>query len=159
FANEFSVQIEELDLRARVFQIRRDEMVSDQIHAFERLWRLRHNLFPVRPVRGARINRDDAASWGVEVSAEPEDGAVVTDEVVRALGVVDQFAVLVFRALATARGTDSQFLVKNAIAGVCPLPDADYQITTVFGDPAAESPFLPVFAFVDQNVFRLRRAE
>src|SRR5262249_29284572 len=67
FARELPVKIEELDLRARVFQIRRDEMVSDHAHAIERLRRLRHKLFPTAVFRFARVDRDDATSWGVLV--------------------------------------------------------------------------------------------
>src|SRR5262245_33687795 len=46
FANELSLQIEDLDLRARVFQIRRDEMIADHAYALQRLSRLRRKLFP-----------------------------------------------------------------------------------------------------------------
>src|SRR5262249_20337334 len=151
FARELSVQIKDLDLRARVFQIRRDEMIADQAHAFERLRRLRRNLFPVRSIWVARVDRDDAASRGVEVGAEPEDRAVVVDEVVRGFEFVDQFDDFGVFVL--------QVFVKNTIARVGPLPDADDQIAAVFGDLAAEAPLLLVFALVYQNVIGLRRAE
>src|SRR6185436_10211429 len=48
---------------------------------------------------------------------------------------------------------------KYSVSRVGALPDADYQIAPVFGYLAAESPFLLVFAFIDQSVFGLRRAE
>src|SRR5215813_13395563 len=149
--DELSVQVEELDLRARVFQVGSDEMVADQAHAFERFGRLRHKLFPARAIRIARVNRNDAASRGVQVGAEPEDRAIVADEVVRGFEFVDQFDDLGVRRLKVFK--------KNSVSRISSLPDIDDQIAPVFGDLAAESPFLLVFALVDQNVFGLRRAE
>lgn len=105
------------------------------------------------------VNRDDAASRRLFVGAEPEDRTVVADEVVRGLELVDQLDDLVVRPLATARGTVPQVFVKNQILRVGSLPDADDQITPVFGDLTVESPLLLVFALVNQNVFGLRRAE
>src|SRR5262249_51638428 len=120
FPNELSVQIEALDLRARVFQIRGDEMVSDQAHAVERLRRLRHKLFPAAVFKFACVNRDDAASRGVLVGAEPEDRAVVADEVVRGLEFMDQLHDLGARRL--------KVFEKNSVSRIGSLPYADDQI-------------------------------
>src|SRR4030095_242030 len=150
-ADELSVQIEELDLRARVLQIRGYEMVSDQIHAFERLRSLWHKLLPSAVFKFACVNRDDSASRRVQVGAEPEDRAVVADEVVRGFEFMDQLHDLSARRL--------KVFEKNSVSLVGSLPDADDEVTPVFGDVAVESPFLLVFALVDQNVFRLRGAD
>src|SRR5262249_8927218 len=99
FSRELPVQVEELYLRSRVFQIRRDEMIADEAHAFERFAGLRNELFPVRPVRIARINRDDAASRSVQIGAEPEQGAVIAYEIVCGLEFADQFDDFLVRRL------------------------------------------------------------
>src|SRR5262245_59531008 len=118
-------------------------MVPCQDRAFERLRRLRHKLFPVRPGGIACVNRDDATSRRVQVGAEPEDRAVVADEVVSGFEFSDQpndFGVFILKVFE-----------KNSVSRIGSLPYADDQKAPVFGDAPIESPLLLVFALVYQN--------
>src|SRR5262249_33245125 len=55
-ADEFSSQVEDLDLRMRIFQIRSDKLVADEAYTFERLFRFGDNPAQIFAARFARID-------------------------------------------------------------------------------------------------------
>src|SRR5258706_15975235 len=95
----------------------------------------------------AGINRDQSSAGSIEIGLEPKHGAVVVDENILRVEVVEESYYLRIRL--------SQILIVEAVLGRSALPDLDDQIVAVVGDVAAESQLFFVRTVVDQFVFGL----
>ena len=89
----------------------------------------------------AGVDRDEASAGSVEIGLEPEDWAVVVDEYVLGVEVVEQ---LYYRRIRLGE----VFVVETVLGGRV-LLDGDSQIMAVVGDLAAEHHFFDVRTFVD----------
>ena len=121
------------------------------VHAVERLLRLGDDLLPVLGLRLAGVDGDHPAAGRVAVGLEPEDRAVVVEERVFVVEVVDQ--------LDEGRVGVAQGLVEDAVLVVGPLRHGDDQVRAVVGDAAVELPLLVVGTLVDEDVVLLGRPE
>ena len=131
----------------RVLQVRGDEPIADHRYAIECLHRLGDDLLPVRRLRPAGVDGNQPAAGRINVGLEPEDRAVVVEERVFVVEVVDQ--------LDEGRVGRAQGLVEDAVLVVRPLRHGDDQVRAVVGDAAVELPFLLVGTLVDEVVFLL----
>ena len=120
------------------------------MHAVEVLGGLRDDLAVVGRVGLAQVDGDDPPARGRQVRVEIEYRAVVADEVVLVVEVVDQIDGLAIRRL--------EVLVGHAVAAVGAFPGRDDHVLAVFADGSAETPVGVVGPLVDDLVLRLRRA-
>ena len=101
----------------------------------------------VGPLGLAGVHRNDPPARGVEIGEEPEDRAVVVDEVVLGVEVIEQLDHLGLRG--------GQALVIQPIFPLGALADGDEQVLPVVGNAGAELPLLLIGTIVDQRVGRL----
>ena len=88
-AHLLAAQVIHLDLRVRVFQVRGHQQAADDVGAFERLRRLRDDFFPGSGLRLGNVDRNDPTARRVLVGAQPEGRAVVVNETVARVTLIE----------------------------------------------------------------------
>jgi hypothetical protein len=91
-----------------------------------------------------RVDGDDATERRIQVGDKPEDRAIVIDEVVDRIFLVEQW-----NNIAAGLG---QVLEIDAVLWIGTLADLDDQVMAIVGYAPAEAPLLVVVALVDQRV-------
>ena len=88
-------------------------MVAHEVHALERLGSLGDQLDPMFRMRQAGVDRNELAPRGVLVGLEPEDRAIVVDELVFSLELAHEMNGILRRLVERPvedRGTSRRFL-------------------------------------------------
>ncbi len=85
-----ALEVEHFYLGMRVDEVINEELVSDDPGFGDGVLTLRNNFLPVGAFGLAGVNGNDAAARGVEVGLKPEDGAIVVDELIGSVKVIEQ---------------------------------------------------------------------
>ena len=150
-ADEFAVEIEAFHLGLRIAQILAEHLAAHGADALQQdLRHFGHDDAPVAALRLADVDGDDFVARRIQIREEVEDGAVVVDEVVACVVVVEQFH---------DRSASGYLLVEDAVLWLGAEPDLDNEVVAIFRDAAAEAPLGLVFALVDELILALRFAE
>jgi hypothetical protein len=128
-----------------------DEAVADAPHRLQHLRGFRDQLPPVLAPGLAEVDGDHPAARSAEVGTQPEDRAVVADQVIGGVEVGEQVAHRRIRL--------GEVLVGHAVRHFGPLPDEDHEVAAVLGDDGDEAQVLTVRPPVDQAVLLLLRAQ
>src|SRR6202008_1983417 len=87
---KLAVEVVDANVGLRVFEVAENEGVVDDVGVFKFVGGLRDDRLPAGAFRVAGVDGDEAATWGLEVSFDPEDWAVVVEELVLRVEVVEQ---------------------------------------------------------------------
>src|ERR1700758_434693 len=97
------------------------------------------------------IDCNDLSARSIKIGFDPEDPAVVVDELVLRVESIEQFHDFCIRV--------RQVLVVKAILRRSSLPDRDHEVMTVISNLSRESEFFVIGALVYQLVVRLLRTQ
>ena len=128
-----------------------DEQIAHVRNLPQRFFGLRDDLLEILFLGLAQIDGDQPLARGVEIGAKIEHRAVVADERIIVVEIIDQIDAFADGSL--------QIVIGDAILRVGALAHRDDQIAAVFGDVAAKIPIGMLGLGVHQFVFRLRRAQ
>src|SRR5690606_13666092 len=87
---ELARGFENLDLGSGIFQVTDEQPAADQIAGEQYLFGLGHQLLPVFRVGLVDVDRDNSAARGVEIRLKQEARALVVDELVPGIEIVNE---------------------------------------------------------------------
>src|SRR5260221_11134837 len=102
------------------------KLVVDHDYKIHYIILLGNKLLPVRPLWMLEINGNDTAAWSIQVGLDIEDGAIVDNQVIGGVGLVQQ---------ANERAITSYLAVVESILRLVSMPDVQHQV----GPPAREN--------------------
>ena len=129
-----------------------DEVSAQKGHALQGAFSFGQDRLPVRRVRILHIDGNEALLWCVEVRHEVERAALVGDQAVAGVELIEKFHHLPVLTL-------PKIPVEKAILRPSSLPHRNDLVAFVLGHAHAEAPLRMIRPLIHQTVLRLRRAD
>ena len=137
-----------------ILEVNKDELVANEGHIVKHRRLL---LDELRALLGADVEGNEPAVGGLEGGGEVEEGAVVTNEVVAALPIIDEL--VEGEALRVRREVGGELRHPHLVVRFAPLGDGDEEVLVIVGHDRLRELRGVLGDVGDADILRLVRAE